>query len=632
MSCLKHLTKVWITFWLALLVIFPTLVSAQEVDFNIISEKIHAQISSDGSVRFREEYIYDVDYMNGALFQIDRTGYELKDYQVGVKDNQTQEDEIFEETPTGASETYQVSQASDIYEFKVYYPAQNEKVTFVLEYTLTDLVTNFSDTAEFNRKIVGQGIDDYLDIEALIVLPGKVANQEDFRAWGHGAPQGEVELVEYEGKSAIKVTVPNNPPKQFVEVNSIFPIALTPNNQNKREVAKKDEIIKRENDQVERDRESYATQLGWIRLFGMLISILMPALPIGLLIYYLNKKKSLNPNPIKLPDHIYTLPEDITPALMSTSVFKGTPSTEDFTATIVDLARKGYLVLTEVTKERRGLFSRGGQSTVLIEPGEKYGDDSQLQKHEKYALQYVMPTDQPVTLQELEESASKDRSLAKKNYNLWTRFVNFTQVRGMQLKGNNKEQKIASANGVMGLVFIPIFVVIAISLINHTAYQHFIPWIAIIGGASWIATLIIWLMVLFKPIRTADQDRRIQEWTGFKNMLNDIGNFNMREIGSLELWEEFLVYAISLGVADKVVEAMKMEFKPVELEQMRVGGGFYSNPYILTRGMNHSINNTIGSAQPRTTKYSGTNTGGFGGGFSGGSSGGSGGGSGAGGF
>ena len=115
-------------------------------------------------------------------------------------------------------------------------------------------------------------------------------------------------------------------------------------------------------------------------------------------------------------------------------------------------------------------------------------------------------------------------------------------------------------------------------------------------------------------------------------MLNDIGNFNMREIGSLELWEEFLVYAISLGVADKVVEAMKMEFKPVELEQMRVGGGFYSNPYILTRGMNQSISNTIGSAQPRTTKYSGTNTGGFGGGFSGGSSGGSGGGSGAGGF
>src|SRR5699024_10982398 len=164
--------------------------------------------------------------------------YELKDYQVGVKDNQTQEDEIFEETPTGASETYQVSQASDIYEFKVYYPAQNDKVTFVLEYTLTDLVTNFSDTAEFNRKIVGRGIDDYLDVEALIVLPGKVANQEDFRAWGHGAPQGEVELVEYEGKSAIKVTVPNNPPKQFVEVNSIFPIALTPNNQNKREVAK----------------------------------------------------------------------------------------------------------------------------------------------------------------------------------------------------------------------------------------------------------------------------------------------------------------------------------------------------------------------------------------------------------
>lgn len=629
---MKRLTKVLVTLWIALLVVFPLFVSAQEIDFNIVSEKIHAQISSDGSVRFTEEYLYDVDYMNGAIFMIDRTGYELKDYQVGIKDEQTQDYIMFEESPTGASETFQVSQSSDRYEFKVYYPQQNQKVTFVLEYTLADLVTNFSDTAEFNRKIVGENINDHIDVEALIVLPGKVANKEDFRAWGHGAPQGDVQLIEYDGKSAIQVKVPHNAPNQFVEINSIFPIALTPNNENKREVAKKNEIIERENGQVEQDRETYATQLGWIRLGSMLLAILMPVLPMGLLTYYLGKKKALNPHPVHLPDHIYTLPEDITPALMATSVFRAAPTTEDLTATVVDLARKGYLKLTEIKKERRGLFSRGDQSTVLIEPGANYHAEAALQKHEKYALQYVLPDGKPITLQELEELASKDRSLAKKNYNLWTRFVNFTQVRGMQLKGSTKEQSMASTMGIMGLVFIPVFVVIGISLINHTAYQHFIPWIAVIGGISWLMIIIVWMFVLFKPIRTAEQDRRIKEWNGFKNMLNDIGNFNMREIGSLALWEEFLVYAISLGVADKVVEAMKMEFKPVELEQMNVGGGFYSNPYILTRGMNQSINHSVEVSQPKTAKYSGTNVGGFGGGFSGGSSGGSGGGSGAGGF
>lgn len=146
-----------------------------------------------------------------------------------------------------------------------------------------------------------------------------------------------------------------------------------------------------------------------------------------------------------------------------------------------------------------------------------------------------------------------------------------------------------------------------------------------------------WIVVrgcnrLLKPIRTAQQDRRIQEWNGFKNMLENVGNMNMREIATLDLWEEYLVYAISLGVADKVVKTMQVQFRPTELESMNVGGRIYYNPYLFTRTMNRSISQSVQSSQPAPVKYSGSNTGGFGGGFSSGSSGSSGGGSGAGGF
>ena len=108
---------------------------------------------------------------------------------------------------------------------------------------------------------------------------------------------------------------------------------------------------------------------------------------------------------------------------------------------------------------------------------------------------------------------------------------------------------------------------------------------------------------------------------------------DMREIASLPLWEEFLSYAVSLGVADKVIEAMNMTYGQDELDQLSMPGTFYSNPVYINSMLRQSMADNIASAAPRqTSSYSGSNTGGFGGGFSGGSSGGSGGGSGAGGF
>src|SRR5699024_1236440 len=99
----------------------------------------------------------------------------------------------------------------------------NETVDFVYEYEIAALVTNYADTAEFNRRF---GTNDYTtDVTVKIVLPESVENPDDFRAWGYGAPQGEVELSEEDGKSVVIATVPQRTSSQFVEVQTIFPLA-----------------------------------------------------------------------------------------------------------------------------------------------------------------------------------------------------------------------------------------------------------------------------------------------------------------------------------------------------------------------------------------------------------------------
>ena len=106
---------------------------------------------------------------------------------------------------------------------------------------------------------------------------------------------------------------------------------------------------------------------------------------------------------------------------------------------------------------------------------------------------------------------------------------------------------------------------------------------------------------------------------------------------SLVIWEHYLVYATSLGVAEQVLDQLPKVFNEAELSNPNLTymGGYRSFRSLYY--LNHSFGNTmtkvssaVSSAQiASSTKSSG---GGFGGGFSGGSSGGGGGGGGGGAF
>lgn len=609
---------------------------ALEVSYDIEKQEIIAEINSNGDVQFTDQLTYDIDYFNGVLFTLDRTGYDVSDYKVGMIDPQTQNITYFEENATGAPKTYQVMQSSNAYEFKVFYPTNDETITFVFEYTIKELITNYADTAELNRKIVGTKTDESLDVDALIVLPAKVADTQDLRAWAHGAPQGKIELIEYDGKSAAHLSVANNPPNQFVEINMIFPTALTPNNTNQVDELKKDEIIQRETQQVEADLKKYE-QSKRVKQLGLVIAcsgiILMP---IFCVYYYLTKRRQLNPNPVKLPEHIFELPEELTPAIMATAVLRHTPTSDDFAATILDLARKEIITLEEVQNTQRRVLTRKQETTLEIKKGKRYEERKMLQKHEKYALDYILPKGQTRTLVDIEKAVER-KSQSNSYYRLWTRFVNYTQIQGMRRYGSQKEQQTAMSMLLLGSILSCILYGVAFVLLINLYYTNYLIFLAI--GA--VATLIVYVVMYFVmknyPIQTAEQDRMQQEWAGFRNMLHDIGNFKMREIASLELWQEYLVYAVSLGVADKVMEAMRIQLPKSDMEQIALARTLHSDPYVwmhlINQSMRHNVQQTVYNHTEETyTKYTGSNSDGFGGGFSSGSSGGSGGGSGAGGF
>ena len=102
---------------------------------------------------------------------------------------------------------------------------------------------------------------------------------------------------------------------------------------------------------------------------------------------------------------------------------------------------------------------------------------------------------------------------------------------------------------------------------------------------------------------------------GFKKMLDEIGNFKMRDIGELILWEEIMPYAVALGVSKKVLKQLKLEFADeIDDTNLLFWGTFYSDG---KNGFANNFNSSFESATNINSSPSGGS-----GGFSGGSGGG----------
>ncbi|EHR37202.1 DUF2207 family protein [Facklamia languida] len=634
------LKRCWQLF-LALTCIFLSLgltggqVKGQEVNFSIPQQWIEAKVNPDGSVTFEDYQKYQADFMNGARFTLDHQGYELTDFQVGVADSLKGSVEWLESSNSQNRKTYSQRVEDGFREVKVYYPLRDESKYFVYRYTLKGLVVNYQDTARLLRKFFGRG-EETTDVTVRIELPGRVESKNNFRAWGYGAPQGEVELAEEAGVSVVYLRVPARTSDQFVEGDVVFPTALTPQNPNQVNENKLDQIIQAADQQVQQDAEALERDQARVKWIMALVPFFPPVLAIFTLVFYYRNRRKLNPEPAYVPDYLYEMPEAISPGEVATHHLRRSPSEDDFAATLLHLAQKRLIRLEEVRGDRKK------DETVRIISQATESQLEALLPHEQYVYDYVTlnGTVSEISLKEIEHLIDQDRHLQKQQFGIWQKFRNYLAVEGERYRGKTLNYQgflkfLLILSGVAPIIGMGL----ALALLGGFGFplDQFLAYYLI----SLVVTVILVLFVAIKsarhPLRTHDQDLKYNQWQAFRRMLKDIGNFKMREIASLPLWEEYLVYATSLGVADKVAEALEMEFTAEELQtQTTIYGGGYLDSYWLSNMVSQQIGRSIQAATPASQGskggFSGTNTGGFGGGFSGGSMGGSGGGTSSGGF
>lgn len=583
--------------------------------YEIESLDIVANIERDGSLEVEERVIYDIGKINGILYNIDALGYgKFIDLQIFYEDDGEFKQARNNTAPSEGNFT--VSVDDGLYKIKLYAPSQNERKEFIFRYNLTRGVTVYRDIAQLNRKMVGKEWQNSIgNISVTVNLPESV-KKDDIYAFGHGPLTGNIEILD--GKS-VRYTLNDYRPGEFLEVNLLFPknilTSFNPLLMKNKSALK--EILDMEGKLAKEANDARKRAIIGFYL-GRVVLVLAVAwwLFLVVFIYLKNSKRYKVEN--EYGEYFRELPDDYSPSIAGTLVSRNLyPSGRELFAMLLDLVRKGHLKLEE-----------GEKTTTLIlqESGKP------LSEEEKFILNWYIRElgDGEKIVLESVEALIKGRGGAKefnRNYERWRTIV-YSDMLEKNLK-MDKRDKFSTSLGIF------------------TGIAYFIGGgMLVVYFQSELFILMILLGFILLPYTfsrkraSLEKEKAISRWEAFKKFLVDYSNLEEAKLASIELWEHYFVYAVALGVAEKVAKGYSKIMSKKGEESTIIGRRGYRNNSLMNmylyshafRSMERNTSFVAQRAMESVARSSRSSARGRGGGFSGGSSGGGGGRSGGGAF
>jgi uncharacterized membrane protein len=305
----------------------------------------------------------------------------------------------------------------------------------------------------------------------------------------------------------------------------------------------------------------------------------------------------------------YEPPNQLTPAELGTLV-DGKPDMRDITATIVDLAVRGYVHIAETKDERLfGLFSSQDYTFTLKKPRGEWGA---LKAHERELLEAFFDAGaDSVSLSDLKNEFYKHLPALKDN--LYGMLVS----RGFY---TGRPDHVRVLYIVGGAVSGGILAALGATLMTSFGMQ---PAAGIIAGI--LSGIVIIGFGWFMPSRTVRGTREVEKVLGFQEFLSRVESDRFeRVVKTPEMFEKFLPYAMALGVEASWAKAFEGIY--TEPPQWYSGPGgvhtFRPSSFTNSLGAMSSQAATVMSSSPRSSGGSGFSGGSSGGGFGGGGGGG----------
>jgi hypothetical protein len=598
--------------------------ASQQKAFHFTDVTIDATVLADGGLRLEERRT--VEFRGGpfsfARFDVDEPTDHVRDFTV---------------TQVGAGGEQPVvaltDPVADRFSSTFFYDANDETTTFVFRYRVACAVRVYTDAAHLEWQFIGTGWTEPTDTATVTVhLPGRAPERAvrrpatcdpaaesvasvpgssplaagDTLAWGHGRLNGTVEVLD---PQTVRLRVTDVPPASFVEGSILFPVGAVPRAASLG-VAGRDRVLA--------DEAAFAAEANRLRLahrrdvrLGQALFVLIPALlALAVLLARLRDRVPEVPRTLQEP------PEDdpVDAALLWTAWRGSLSPIAAYRTQLLHLAQIGAVTIEAVgpVTDPEDLIARRGKE-VGTERDRRFVD-------------LLFPTAEDTVSLKKHTGRPADTSGVSPaaRYRAWWR--NATARGGDVVKriqhGDARIESVAAFAVGLGSLVVAIWL----------AARHTGPWVWLLPPVGLIG------MVLALRAIPARVDRplreRVARLAAFRRFLRDFSDLPNAPALAVIVWEQYLVFATALGVADEVERQVSALVPPGSLAPPFPGAPTGAPAVTYWRSVTDSAPAVVLSSSASSTSFSSSSgsrfgsfssSSGFGGGFSSGGGGGGGG-------
>lgn len=491
---------------------------------------------------------------------------------------------------------YTITQTSNGRKITIYNPSSKGERGFYIKYTIPNMAVVHNDVAEIGFNLFTEEQTEYIaNLEMHIFLPDNV---EELRAWGHGPLWGETENV---SKEEIKLTIQNLESQTPTDIRFVFDKTVVPYSTKWTKVDALDSILAVESEKAEeanllreeakesQKRKEILLKIFFVASIGWLIGLVF----IIIHVYRKHDKEYENTLPSK---YYRDFPDTYGPEIVG-YLFHKQISNDDLSASILNLIHKKAIAYEKAEKkDDYKLINLNVESNTLTEAEQKL-------------LKWLFHDVEEIKLSDLKKEAKTSYNDFIKRYTEWKRQATKDGESHQFFEKSTGTRVLSILYAFIGIYFVPSMLV----MLGH-------PVLGVLSSLILISSIVYF--AVYKK-RTKDGNAAYRKWNGLKNFMLDFGKMDDKELPEIELWEKYLVYAVSLGCAKKLAKTMEVKVKEMDLANESVGNMTFdmSDMYLwtsLSRSINSSISSAISTATSQIASSSSSSSGGFGGGFSGG--------------
>ena len=332
--------------------------------------------------------------------------------------------------------------------------------------------------------------------------------------------------------------------------------------------------------QAQADKEAVVSRWRTVaNVFVVLFSLMMIFLaPVAL--YLLWYAKGRDPRPAIAPSYLPEPPSDLPPAMAGTLIDEKA-DTKEIIATIVDLARRGYLHMEELAEdEDSGYSTRDFLYTKRKDP-----DDS-LREYERYLLEKLFDGESDRKLSDLKNSFYKYTDKTKKL------IYEAVTEEGYFVSNPAQTRRLWLTLGVILLmlsIVLGCFIAPLLTVVTDAGI--------LLAAGPFIFSLGLIIMAFFMPKKTQKGADEAAKWKAFRTYLKQLDKYTDLEKAT-DLFERYLPYAIAFGLEKRYLKL----WEPVQ-EMVPAPTWYGPRPWLY--GPSHTPGGAPGHASPASPSGSG---------------------------